>query len=71
MVLVANTVAEGKDVSSREAVYEAFARIDKLLADPFSAALSSYDQRIKEISSDYAENTNDAFRVIDAGMNAT
>lgn len=69
VVLVANTVAEGKEITSRDAVYEAFAKIDKLLADPFSKALSSYDEGIKSISSEYSEDTNDAFRVMDAGMN--
>jgi len=66
VVLVANTVAEGKEISSRDAICEAFAKIDKLLADPFSTALAGYDKEMKDISSSYQENTNDAFRVMDA-----
>lgn len=70
VVLVANTVANGEEVSSRKAIYEAFARIDELVSDPFSKALSRLEAQMVEINHNYQASTNDVFRVMDAAVNA-
>ena len=71
VVLVANTVVEGKEIQSRDAIFEAFAKIDRLLADPFSEALRNGEERVRGISSSYAENTNDLLRVGDLAANVS
>lgn len=71
VLLVANSVVDGKEVSSRQALAEAFEKIDRLIADPFTVALAGYESRIGSISAEYAEATNDVFRGVDAVMNFT
>lgn len=71
VVLVANTVVEGREVRSREAVYEAFAKIDRLLADPFTDVLRDGEERVRAVSSAYAEQTNDLRRVGDVATNVS
>lgn len=71
VLLVANSVVDGREVSSRQALADAFAKIDRILADPFTSALSDYEGRIREISAEYADNTNDAFRLADGFLNLT
>lgn len=70
VVLVANTIANGEEISSRKAIYEAFARIDELVSDPFSKTLSRLEAQMGEIHHNYQSSTNDVFRVMDTAVNA-
>jgi hypothetical protein len=69
VVLVANTVVDGKEVSSRDKIAEAFSKIDAMLSDPFSKALTEFESRIDELNRDYQEGTNDVFRLMDTVVN--
>lgn len=70
MVLVANTVVDGKPVSSRDAVLEAFSRIDAFVSDPFSQELATFESKVRDANREYHENTNDLYRIADALVNA-
>lgn len=69
VVLVANTMVDGKLVSSRDAIFEAFAKIDSYIADPFSQELSLMEGKIREINQNYQRSTNDIDRIADGLVN--
>lgn len=68
--MVANTVVDGRPVSSRDAVLEAFNRIDSLISDPFSRELATLESQVRDVNREYHESTNDLYRIADALVNA-
>lgn len=69
VVLVANTVVNGQSVSSRDAILDAFSKIDALIADPFSQELSKMEAKLREINHDYVSKTSDAGKIADMFVN--
>lgn len=71
VVLIANTVVEGKEVSSREAVLDAFSKIEGMLFDPFSEDLREAEGELRKINSEYGSEINDVNRAYDFVSNAS
>lgn len=63
-------MVDGKPVSSRDAVLEAFSRIDAFVSDPFSQELATFESKVRDANREYHENTNDLYRIADALVNA-
>lgn len=71
VVLVANTVAEGKEINSRTAVLDAFSKIEGMLFDPFSEDLRTAEDDLRKINLEYGNEANDAKRVLDFAANTS